>query len=185
MLARYDRKPQFLIGRITNVRTDGSFDIRYDSGAEETRVDRALIVPVSGVEEKALSKKGGKSDKAMSGFDDLKEKALSSKERQKQNFLELYAKREAARQEEIQALQEVEKPSGRVVGSDCESQVCGACKLIVDEFGKRNVLIYLFLVTTCFDSFQHTKFMRISITMISEHLMICSIMCNPFVHPLK
>jgi hypothetical protein len=155
-MARFDRKSQFLLGRVTNVRSDGSFDIRYDNGAEESRVDRALIVPVASDEANEAgegSKKGGSSDKKMSGFDDLKERGLSSKEQQKQHFLELYAKREEMRQEEQSAQLEEEKAAGRVMGADCESQACGACKLVVDEFGEPPPLTFLALHCLAFLAF--------------------------------
>lgn len=140
-MARYDKKSQFLLGRITNARPDGTFDIRYDMGAEESRVDRTLVVPVASDEAEGGQKKGGK-DKDNFGQDDLKDRGITSKEQQKQHFLELYAKREEARQEQLAAMEEPEpeKVDGRVMGADCESQACGACKLIVDEFGKNTQL---------------------------------------------
>lgn len=140
VMARYERKAQFVMGRITHVRSDGSYDVLYDIGVEESHVARNLIVPlgIDDESDKGGNKGGsGSQDKEVAAaFDSLKGRALSAKEQQKQHFLELYARRHEMGKEEVKEEEEEEDVSVRIVGADCESQACGACKLIVDEFGE-------------------------------------------------
>ncbi len=48
---------------------------------------------------------------------------------------EILAKREEKLAEARAAAAEERRSSARPMGSDCEAQVCGACKLVVEEFG--------------------------------------------------
>lgn len=136
VMARYEKKPQLLPGIVTRTRSDGSFDIKYDNGAEEQRVERMMIIPMAVYEGNA---EGSKKDPRKL-FEDYRNRALAAKEQQKQHFLELYAKREEIRRAEAEAEEEEaaeeQKVQARVVGSDCESKACGACKALTEEFAQ-------------------------------------------------
>ena len=63
------------------------------------------------------------------------------KEQQKQELLEMQARQEQQVADDLEAQEQRDRDPGRLMGADCESQACGACKLIVEEFGKRAVVL--------------------------------------------
>jgi hypothetical protein len=128
-MARFQRKSKYLFGKIVLVRSDGSYDIKYDSGKDEFRVDKSLIIKPESEREIVRGTKIGVNEVQ-------KRHVVSMKEQQQQDFLSMKERQEQQIIDDLAAQAEREKDPGRLMGSDCESQACGACKLIVDEFGK-------------------------------------------------
>mmetsp|Transcript_5645 Transcript_5645/g.10886 ORF Transcript_5645/g.10886 Transcript_5645/m.10886 type:complete len:591 (-) Transcript_5645:2217-3989(-) len=130
VMARYQRKAKYLFGKITAVRKDGMFNIKYDNGKEEMGVDKSLIIKPESQREIVRGTKIGVNE-------EQKAQALSMKEQQKQELLEMQERQEQLLAEELAAQAERDKDPGRRMGADCESQACGSCKLIVEEFAHR------------------------------------------------
>jgi hypothetical protein len=128
-MARYQRKSKYLFGKIVSVRVDGSYDIKYDNGKDELRVDKSLIIKPESEREIARGTKIGVNE-------EQKAQALTMKEQQKQELQEMQARQEQQVADDLAAQEERDRDPGRPMGSDCESQACGACKLVVEEFGK-------------------------------------------------
>ena len=128
-MARFQRKAKYIFGTIVSVRGDGTYDIRYDNGKDEMRVDQSLIIKPE--TEREIGRRN----------DDLKAQAVA---------MEMQARQEQQAEEELE-------DKGRVVGADCEAQACGACKLVVEEFGEHlyltcshaHVCVILLLLHAC------------------------------------
>jgi hypothetical protein len=129
-MARFQRKAKYSFGKITNVRVDGTFDIKYDNGKDEVRVDKSLIIKPESEREIARGTKIGVNE-------EQKAQAVSMKEQQRQELQDMQDRHDQLVAEELAAQAERDKDPGRPMGSDCDSQACGACKLIVDEFGEQ------------------------------------------------
>lgn len=65
--ARYKKGSKLFPGKITKVRTDGTFDVRYDDGDVEVRVERDMIERVGG-DGRASDEKPSTDDTKASGF---------------------------------------------------------------------------------------------------------------------
>ena len=128
-MARFQRKVKYLFGRITAVRNDGTYDIKYDNGNSEMRVDKTLIVKPESEKEVARGSKIGKNA-------ELKQQTLALREQQREGLVQLQQQHEQLIAENLAAQAEREKDPGIPMGADCESQACGACKLVVEEFGE-------------------------------------------------
>lgn len=127
VLARYRGKTKYFHGVIRDKKKESkqfTYDIKYDNGNEEFRVASNLIIHLDVVSDKKTTnspekeKRGGR--------------VLS-----RQSFKEKQEERRKKKEEEYQALLEIEKDPGRTLDSDCESQICMACKSVVDEFADK------------------------------------------------
>ena len=132
-MARYQGKTKYVHGTIKDKRkgVDGAFtyDIKYDNGKEEARVPATLIITLESEEEKAKARKAIE-DERNRDFSDKREKG-------RQSFKEMQEERRRRKEEEYRAIMEDEKDPGRLLESDCESQVCMACKFVADEFADK------------------------------------------------
>jgi len=138
-MARYQRKAKYLFGNIAAVRSDGTYDIKYSNGNEEFRVEKSLIIKPESEKEVTRGSKIGVNI-------EMKKKTLEMKEQQKEDRLLLQQQHEQLIKDELAAQAELEKDPGIPMGADCESRGCGACKIIVEEFGTEMKHSFLFFL---------------------------------------
>jgi len=133
VMARYQGKTKYVHGVIKDKRkgakNDVTYEIKYDTGAEESRVPANLIITLESEEEKMKAKNAANNDKKK----DFGKKRDSAR----QSFKEIQEERRRKKEEEYKALLLEEKDPGRALESDCEAQICMACKLVVDEFADK------------------------------------------------
>ena len=131
-MARYQGKTKYIHGVIKDKKKGGTkdkivitYDIKYDTGADESRVAANLIIPLETEAEKT---------NAMGKGADKKPNLSKRRDQARQSFKEMQEERRRKKEEQYQVLLEEEKDPGRVLDADCESQICMACKFVVDEF---------------------------------------------------
>lgn len=135
VMARFQGKTKYVHGVIKDKRKAGvtqgkavavTYDIKYDTGADETRVAANLIIPLETEADKTNAKGGASEGK--------KQDLSKRRDNARQSFKELQEERRRKKEEQYQVLLLEEKDPGRTLDSDCEAQVCMACKSVVDEF---------------------------------------------------
>lgn len=113
------------------------YNIKYDNGKEEYGVDKSLIIKPESEREIARGTKIGVNE-------EQKAHTLSMKDQQKRELQEMKERQEQLLADELAAQEERDRDPGRRMGADCESQACGACKLVVGEFGKQFISFIIF-----------------------------------------
>lgn len=130
VMARYQRKSKYLFGNIRAARPDGTYDIAYQNGKVELRVDRSLIIKPESEKEIVHGSRIGRNEELIA-----KTKVL--KEHQQDSFAQMQAIEDELKAEDDATTESEAQDPGRLMGSDCESLACGSCKIVVDEFAQR------------------------------------------------
>lgn len=132
VMARFQGKTKYIHGVIKDKRKGAkdlmTYDIKYDTGVDEARVASNLIIPLETEEEKSSSKGGVQEDKQTDG---------RKRDGARQSFKEIQEERRRKKEEQYRALLLEEKDPGRMLASDCEAQLCMACKYVVHEFAEK------------------------------------------------